>query len=56
MTKSPRPMPQSAMKFAVLSDHVFMSAKVKVCSSPSGLHQTMAVRSGSLIAMSSTTS
>ncbi len=56
MTMSPRPMPWAARKFAVLSDQRFMSANVNTCSSPSGLHHTMARRSGSFSAMSSTTS
>ena len=45
-----------AMADSVLSDQRFISPKVKKCSSPSGLHQTMAGRSGSASAMSSTTS
>ncbi len=56
MTMSPRPMPCSARKFAVLSDQRFMSANVNTWFSPSGLHHTMARRSGSFAAMSSTTS
>ena len=31
MTMSPLPMPRDLRKFAVLSDQVFMSAKVKTC-------------------------
>ena len=56
MTKSPLPRPWAANMFAVLSDQRFMSANVNTCSSPSGLHQTMARRSGSFSAMSSTMS
>ena len=56
MTMSPLPMPWAAKKLAVLSDQRFMSLNVKMCSSPSGLHHTMARRSGSFTAMSSTTS